>query len=134
MAETLELAALALPGDTALESLPATVRQFVANCWPGMSRGQLRRSRASPRAAAIVARRSFVWGERAGRGWLCLALTLTAGAQVVSLITHLRRVAQRRASAGSRKADHHGAATRARSAPCVAVLGGEHGASAHRVE
>ena len=39
MAEAFELVALALPGDVAPESLPSTARQFVADCWPGMSRG-----------------------------------------------------------------------------------------------
>ncbi len=41
MADAFELVALALPGGVAPESLPAIVRQFVADCWPGMSRSQL---------------------------------------------------------------------------------------------
>ena len=100
MANAFELIALALPGDVAPESLPATVRQFVADCWPGMSRGQL-----LARARRLSLRPSLRAGSATAPGEIGrFALTLTAGVEIVSLIAHLRRVAQRRASARSRKA------------------------------
>jgi hypothetical protein len=100
MADAFELVALALPGDTTPESLPALVRQFVADCWPGMSRGQLvARARRLALRPSLKAYRASAPGEVG-----LFALTLTAGAQLVSLVAHLRRVATRRASARSRKA------------------------------
>ncbi|CAB3742794.1 hypothetical protein [Paraburkholderia rhynchosiae] len=100
MADAFELVALALPGDVAPESLPATARQFIADCWPGMSRSQLiARARRLSLRPSLRAYRPGAPGEIGH-----FALTLTAGMQTVSLIAHLRRVAQRRASARSRKA------------------------------
>ncbi|BCZ84822.1 hypothetical protein PTKU64_84970 [Paraburkholderia terrae] len=103
MADAFELVALALPGDTAPESLPATVRQFVVECWPGMSRGQLV-ARARRHALRPSLRAGRLCGASAPGEVGLFALTLTVGAQVVSLIAHLRRVPQRRASARNRKA------------------------------
>ncbi|TFE37942.1 hypothetical protein E2553_40035 [Paraburkholderia dipogonis] len=100
MADAFELVALALPGDVAPESLPATVRQFMADCWPGMSRSQLiARAR---RLALRPSLRAYRPGMPGDIGFF--ALTLTVSMQSVFLIAHLRRVAQRRASARSRKA------------------------------
>ena len=99
MAETFELVALALPGDTAPESLPASVRQFVAECWPGMSRGQLvARARRLALRPSLRACRASAPGEIA-----LFALSLTVGMQIVSLVAHLRRLATRRASGRQRK-------------------------------
>ena len=102
MADVFELVALALPGEVAPESLPATVRQFVSDCWPGMSRGQLvARARRLALRPSLRAYRASAPGEIG-----LFELTLTTGAQIVSLIAHLRRVAKRRTSArGSRAAD-----------------------------
>ena len=100
MAEAFELVALALPGDIAPESLATTVRQFVADCWPGMSRGQL-----VARARRLALRPSLrAYGASAPGEIGLFELTLTAGTQIVLLIAHLRRVAGRRATARSRKA------------------------------
>ncbi|SDJ49006.1 hypothetical protein SAMN04487926_1558 [Paraburkholderia steynii] len=99
MADAFELVALALPGDTAPESLPTTVRQFVSECWPGMSRGQL-----VARARRMVLRPSLRACRASAPGEIGLfALTLTVGTQMVSLVAHLRRVVTRRASARQRK-------------------------------
>ncbi|SKD05592.1 hypothetical protein SAMN05445504_9541 [Burkholderia sp. CF099] len=99
MADVFELVALALPGDTAPESLPASVRQFVAECWPGMSRGQLvARARRLALRPSLRACRASAPGEIA-----LFALTLTVGTQILSLVAHLRRLASRRASARQRK-------------------------------
>jgi hypothetical protein len=96
MADAFELVALALPGDTAPESLP---EQFVAECWPGMSRGQLvARARRLALRPSLRACRASAPGEVA-----LFALTLTVGTQIVSLVAHLRRLASRRASARQRK-------------------------------
>ncbi|MGF6508384.1 hypothetical protein [Paraburkholderia tuberum] len=98
MADAFELVALALPGDVAPESLPAIVRQFVADCW--MSRSQLiARARRLALRPSLRAYRPSAPGDIGH-----FALTLMAGAQTVSLIAHLRRVAQRRASARNRNA------------------------------
>ena len=100
MADAFELVALALPGDTAPESLPAIVRQFIAECWPGMSRGQL-----MARARRFALRPSLrAYGASAPGEIGRFAFALNAGAQVVSLIAHLRRVATRRVSVRTRKA------------------------------
>jgi hypothetical protein len=100
MADAFELVALALPGDIAPESLPATVRQFIADCWRGMSRSQL-----IARARRLSLRPSLRAYCRSAPGDIGhFALTLTAGMQTVSLIVHLRRVVLRRGSARSRKA------------------------------
>ena len=100
MADAFELVALALPGDVAPESLPATIRQFVADCWPGMSRGQL-----IARARRLALRPSLRAYCPSAPGEIGLfALTLTAGAQIVSLIAHLRRLVKRRTSIRQRKA------------------------------
>ncbi|WP_231337697.1 hypothetical protein [Paraburkholderia sprentiae] len=90
MADAFELVALALPGDVVPESLPATVRQFVADCWPGMSRSQLiaRARRLSLRPSL----RAYLPAAPGDVGHF--ALTLTAGVQTVSLIVHLRRIAE----------------------------------------
>ena len=81
------------------ELLPATVRQFVAECWPGMSRGQ-----PVARARRLVLRPSLRVCRASAPGEIGLfALTLTVGTQIVSLVAHLRRVATRRASARQRK-------------------------------
>jgi hypothetical protein len=78
MAEAFELVALALPGDIAPESLPPTVRQFVADCRPGMSRGQLvgraRRLALRPSLRACCARAPAEIG--------LFELTLSAAAQI----------------------------------------------------
>ncbi|CAD6560134.1 hypothetical protein LMG28727_07046 [Paraburkholderia kirstenboschensis] len=100
MADAFELVALALPGDVAPESLPAIVRQFVADCWPGMSRGQLiARARRLALRPSLRAYRPSAPGDIGH-----FALALMAGTHTVSLIAHLRRVTQRRASARRRKA------------------------------
>jgi len=100
MADVFELVALALPGEVAPESLPATVRQFVSDCWPGMSRGQLvARARRLALRPSLRAYRASAPGEIG-----LFELTLTTGAQIVSLIVHLRRVAKRRTSARGRRA------------------------------
>jgi hypothetical protein len=99
MADAFELVALALPCDVAPESLPATVRQFVADCWPGMSRSQL-----IARARRLALRPSLRTYRLSAPGDIGhFALTLTVGAHTVSLIAHLRRVVKRRRSARSRK-------------------------------
>ncbi|MBB5503321.1 hypothetical protein HDG37_007561 [Paraburkholderia sp. MM5384-R2] len=119
MADAFQLVALALPGDVAPESLPAIVHQFVADCWPGMSRSQLiARARRFALRPSLRAYRPSAPGDIGH-----FALTLMVGAQTVSLIAHLRRVAQRRASARNRKA---ATASRppARSASDVALLKG----------
>jgi hypothetical protein len=104
MADAFELVALALPGDTAPESLPAQIRQFIAGCWPGMSRGQLvaraRRAGLRPSLKAASGQSGASGPGEIGR----FALTLTADAQPVLLVAHLRRVATRRAPARSRRA------------------------------
>ncbi|MEM5372667.1 hypothetical protein V4C53_42555 [Paraburkholderia azotifigens] len=104
MADAFELVALALPGNTAPESLPASARQFIAGCWPGMSRGQLvaraRRAALRPSLKAASGQSGASAPGEIGR----FALTLTAGAQLVSLIAHLRRVTTRRAPARGRNA------------------------------
>ncbi len=80
MADAFELVALALPVDVAPESLPATVRQFVADCWPGMSRSQL-----IGRARRLALRPSLRAYRRSAPGDIGhVALTLTAGMQTVS--------------------------------------------------
>ncbi|MBT2792845.1 hypothetical protein [Paraburkholderia strydomiana] len=100
MADAFELVVLALPGDVASESLPTTVRQFVVDCWSGMGRSQLiARAR---RLALRPSLRACPPGAPGGVGHF--AFTLTAGVQTASLTAHLRRVAQRRVSARSRKA------------------------------
>ncbi|REE07602.1 hypothetical protein B0G71_8137 [Paraburkholderia sp. BL27I4N3] len=100
MADAFELVALALPGDVAPESLPATVHQFVVDCWPGTSRSQL-----TARARRLALRPSLRACRPGAPGDIGhFALTLTAGMQTVSLIAHLRRVAQRHGSARSRNA------------------------------
>jgi hypothetical protein len=103
MADAFELVALALPADTAPESLPAPVRQFIAGCWPGMSRGQLvaraRRAGLRPSLKAATGQSGPGAPGEIGR----FALSLTAGAQPVLLIAHLRRVATPRGSLRSRK-------------------------------
>lgn len=41
MADRFELVAIGLPLDSAPESLPACIAEFIAACWNGMSRAQL---------------------------------------------------------------------------------------------
>ena len=118
MADTFELVALALPGDTTPESLPAIVRQFIAECWPGMSRGQLM-ARAALRAAAFVAR---VRCERAGRDWpVCIRAQRRRAGGVADCPSASRRHAPR---VGAHPQGGRGgvATARTRSAPDVAVL------------
>lgn len=95
MADTFELVALALPADVAPEALPAAVKRLVADCWPGMSRGQLiARARRHSLKPSLRAHGPSAPGETGH-----FSLTLTAASGVVRLVAHLRRVAGRRATA-----------------------------------
>lgn len=103
MADTFELVALALPADLAPEALPAAVKRLVAECWPGMSRGQLvARARRHALQPSLRAHSPSAPGETGH-----FSLTLTVAGSAIRLIAHLRRVARRRTSgrtAKSRKA------------------------------
>ncbi|WP_244314787.1 hypothetical protein [Paraburkholderia unamae] len=93
----LELVALALPSGCAPESLPPAVVQFIAACWPGMSRAQL-----LDRARRLARRVSLrVRPEPGPDGVRLYVLVLVAGAAKAELVAHVRRLARRR---GTRRA------------------------------
>ncbi|WP_227749412.1 hypothetical protein [Paraburkholderia atlantica] len=97
MAYRLELVALALPANCAPESLPAPVSQFVAACWPGMSRAQLLdRARRFTLRASLRART-----ERRPDGVQFYALVLVTDDARAELVAHVRRLARR---GGARRA------------------------------
>ncbi|RQS66623.1 hypothetical protein DID96_23295 [Burkholderia sp. Bp8963] len=92
MSDTFELIAISLPPDMAPEALPAAVKSMVADCWPGMSRGQLiARARRHALRLSLRAREACAPGEI---GRFCLYLT--ADGETVRLVAHLRRVLRRR--------------------------------------
>ncbi|WP_028209056.1 hypothetical protein [Paraburkholderia nodosa] len=97
MADRLELVALALPAGCAPETLPPPVMQFIAACWPGMSRAQL-----LDRARRLALRVSFrARPERGPDGVRLYALVLMVGEVRAELVAHVRRLARRR---GTRRA------------------------------
>ncbi|MGF6439532.1 hypothetical protein [Paraburkholderia youngii] len=97
MADRLELVALALPADAAPESLPATVNQFIAACWSGMSHAQL-----LGRARRLGLRASLrVHPEQRRERVRQYALVLAIGEVSVELIAHVRKLAHR---GGARRA------------------------------
>jgi hypothetical protein len=99
MADVFELVALALPGDTAPESLPATVRQFVAECWPGMSRGQLvARARRLALRPSLRACRASAPGEIALFGVVVLSVQNLAVASRRAACSEAPRVGDCRAN------------------------------------
>ncbi|RAR48271.1 hypothetical protein C7401_15223 [Paraburkholderia unamae] len=101
MADRLELVALALPPGCAPESLPPAVVQFIAACWPGMSRAQLL-DRARRLALRVSLRARPAAGQAAGPdGVRRYALVLTLGAAKAELVAHVRRLARR---SGTRRA------------------------------
>ncbi|REE07080.1 hypothetical protein B0G71_7552 [Paraburkholderia sp. BL27I4N3] len=121
MADAFELVALALPGDVAPESLPATVHQFVVDCWPGTSRSPV--DRPAPGALHCVRRCAPVApGAPGDIGHF--ALTLTAGMQTVSLIAHLRRVRTAARVGAQSQRGYRSRTARARSASGIPVLNG----------
>ena len=98
MADRLELVALALPAGCALESLPPVVAAFIAACWPGMSRAQLR-----DRARRLTLRVSL--RARPDRGPAAVrqhALALMFGEVRAELVAHVRRLARRRSARRAR--------------------------------
>jgi hypothetical protein len=96
MAYRLELVALALLANCAPESLPTPVSQFIAACWPGMSRAQLLSlARRFAMRASLRAR-----PERGPAGVQFYALVLVIGQERTELIAHVRRLARR---CGSRR-------------------------------
>ncbi|WP_321867463.1 hypothetical protein [Paraburkholderia tropica] len=100
MADRFELVALALPPGCAPESLPAGIGQFVAACWPGMSRAQLldRARRVALRASLRVMKQA---GSGNAEGVRQYALVLEASDGWAELVAHVRRVVRRR---GARRA------------------------------
>jgi hypothetical protein len=101
MADRLELVALALPAGCAPESLPPAVLQFIAACWPGMSRAQLL-DRARRLALRVSLRARPASGQEPGPDGVRLyALVLMIGEVRAELVAHVRRLARRR---GTRRA------------------------------
>lgn len=87
-----ELVALALPAGHAPESLPLPVAQFIATCWPGMSRAQmLDRAR---RLAVRVSLRALRGSRPDGVGLFSLVMNGADGN--AELVAHVRRVKRRR--------------------------------------
>ncbi|TAM06017.1 MAG: hypothetical protein EPN70_06925 [Paraburkholderia sp.] len=102
MADRLELVALALPSGCAPESLPPAVAQFVAACWPGMSRAQLL-DRARRLALRVSLRARPGASQEAGPDGVRLyALVLMTGAARAELVAHVRRLARRRGTRRTR--------------------------------
>jgi hypothetical protein len=91
MSDRFELVALALPANCAPESLPAAVSQFIATCWPDMSRAQLLdRARRLAIRASLRAR-----PEPGPDGVRLYALVLVIGDTRAELIAHVRQLARR---------------------------------------
>jgi hypothetical protein len=100
MADTFELVALALPADLPPELLPPTVKRFVADCWPGMSRAQMiARARRHALHPLIRAHGASAPGETGH-----FSLTVIVDGTPVRLVAHLRRITKRRSPARPAKA------------------------------
>jgi len=93
MAVRFELVALALPAGRAPESLPPSVVQFIAACWPGMSRAQLfDRARRLALCASLRARPGV-----GPQGLSLFSLMLEAADWRTELVAHVRRPVRQRA-------------------------------------
>jgi len=93
MAVRFELVALALPAGRAPESLPPSVVQFIAACWPGMSRAQL-----LDRARRLALRASLRARPGVGpQGLSLFSLMLEAADWRTELVAHVRRPVRQRA-------------------------------------
>jgi hypothetical protein len=99
MATRFELVALALPHDSAPESLPQAVTQLIAACWPGMSRAQLiERARRLEMRASLRAEPGF-----GPDGLMHFRLILVMAGASVELRAHVRSVHRRRKNARRQK-------------------------------
>ncbi|MEX4004194.1 hypothetical protein AB4Y38_35525 [Paraburkholderia sp. EG285A] len=98
MADRLELVALALPAGCAPETLPPAVAEFIAACWPGMSRAQL-----LDRARRLALRVSLRARPEPGPDGVRLyVLVLMTGAIKAEFVAHVRRLARRRGALRAR--------------------------------